>query len=127
MTRVEKHMGGDREMLAYLKTRIPVVHMSNIFLRDIQYGIHAYLRERGVRARYPEAEAAARAFVERLERQSILVPIDGQSWAVNFPDYKTPPTKPAPSAKAAAPARPAPPAKPQAAPASAAPQAERER
>ena len=114
MSRIQKHLGNDRELLAYLKTRFPVYHMSNIFFRDMQYGIHAYLHERGVHARYTETEAAARAFVERLEKQRILVPIDTQSWVVNFPDYKTPPSKPVPAAKpapqaraAAAPATPA--------------------
>lgn len=86
-------------------------HQSNIFFRDIQFGLQTYLRERGVKAGYGPAERVAREFVERMVRQNIFIPIDRQSWVLNFPDYRTPQTKaPAPAkppAKAPAAAAPA--------------------
>ncbi len=100
------------EVLAFLKSRFPLYHRSNVFFRDIQYGIQVFLERRGIRARYPESEAIAREFALALEREGVFVPIDRQSWALNYPEFRTPVTKPAPAAKPAppAPAAPRPPA-----------------
>lgn len=94
-----------REVLAFLKSRSPVYHDSNVFFRDIQYGIQAMLREKGSRVRYPEAERLAGDVIEDLERANVLVRLDRQTWRVNEPGYRTPPVKkPAPPGAAAAPA-----------------------
>ncbi len=95
-----------KETLAVLKSRFPMFHLSNFFFRDVQYGIQEMFRQKGVRITYPEAERIARAFVDSLEREKIFVPIDHQSWAVNYPEYKTPVVKkadvpPKPAAAAA--------------------------
>ena len=96
------------EVLAFLKSRFPLYHKSNVFFRDIQYGIRLFLERNGIRAGYPESETIAHAFVAALERDGILVGIDSQSWALNYPEFRTPVTKPPPSAKPAAPAPAAP-------------------
>jgi hypothetical protein len=89
------------DTLKNLRARFPLYHGSNVFLRDIQYGIQMILRDRGERVSYSAAEKVAHAFVARLEWEKILVPIDGQTWALFYPEFKTPVTKPAPQAKAA--------------------------
>jgi hypothetical protein len=90
------------EVLAFLKSRFPLYDRSNVFFRDIQYGLQLFLREKGIRTKYPRAEQIARQFVGVLEREGILVPIDRQSWALHYPEFRTPP-----AARAAAPAPPA--------------------
>jgi hypothetical protein len=85
----------DMEVLAYLKGRGPIFHQSNIFFRDIQFGIQQMLEERGKKQSYAEAERLARGFVERLEARHILRAVDRQTWVVYHEDYKTPPAKPA--------------------------------
>jgi hypothetical protein len=77
-------------VLKDLKARVAVYHQSNIFFRDIQYGIQAMLREQGIRVRYTEAERLAREFVERMEQENIFVAIDRQTWALRYPEFKTP-------------------------------------
>lgn len=106
------------EVLAFLKTQFPLYHQSNIFFRDIQYGLQLYLKRKGIKAGYPESEKIAREFVAGLEGEKILVAIDRQSWALHYPQFQTPPTRPSPAARPAAAAPPAarPPA-PQQAPA----------
>lgn len=89
-----------QETLKSLRTRFPLYHGSNLFLRDIQYGIQMMLRDRGKRVSYSAAEKVAHALVARLEKEKILVPIDRQTWALFYPEFKTPVTKPAPQAKA---------------------------
>jgi hypothetical protein len=95
---VEKYV----EVLRYLKSRFPMYHCSNFFFRDVQYGIKAMLEERGVRVSYVEAEASARAFVEKLEREKIFSPIDRQTWVVRYPDFRTESVRPAAPAKTGA-------------------------
>jgi hypothetical protein len=92
------------EVLAFLKSRFPLYHQSNVFFRDIQYGIQLFLERKGIKARYPEAEQIAHEFVSALERERILVAVDRQSWALNYPEFRTPSSKPVPAARPAAPA-----------------------
>ena len=108
MNRVEFVLKNSRDVLDFLRTRFPVFHRSNLFLRDVQYGIQAMFVQKGVRVSYADAEEIAGAFVEKLEKDKILVPIDRQSWVVHYPDYRTPVRKKA-EAPAAVPGKPAPP------------------
>jgi hypothetical protein len=96
-----------KEVLAYLKTRLPIYHLSNLFFRDLQFGIQAMFREKGARLGYTESEKLARTFVEGAERAQIFTPIDGQSWRVNYPEFRLPQRK-KPAAKPKPAARPAP-------------------
>jgi hypothetical protein len=92
------------EVLTFLKSRFPLYHHSNIFFRDIQYGIQLFLERKKINARYPEAEQIAHEFVSALEREGVLIAIDRQSWSLNYPEFRTPSSKPAPAARPAAPA-----------------------
>jgi hypothetical protein len=86
-------LANDKEVLRYLKTRFPVYHLSNVFFRDIHYGIIEYLREHKMPVRYPDAEKIARAFIERLEHEKIFRQMDHQTWMVQYPDFRTPQVK----------------------------------
>jgi hypothetical protein len=101
-------LSNDKEVFSFLKNHYPVYHLSNIFFRDVQFGIQKMFEEREERVNYKQAEKIARAFVEKLEKQKILNRIDTQSWAVNYPDYKTVSRKPAAPAKPEASAKPVP-------------------
>lgn len=96
-----------KEVLTYLKSRFPMYHLSNFFFRDIQFGIQAMFRQKGSKLGYTEAEKLARKFVEEAERTRIFTPIDGQTWRVNYPEYRKPQTN-KPAAKPKPAARPAP-------------------
>jgi hypothetical protein len=76
------------EVLNYLRSQFPMFHLSNFFFRDVQYGIMAMFRERGVKVDYREAERSARAFVEKVEREKIFAPIDRQTWVVRYPGFR---------------------------------------
>jgi hypothetical protein len=107
VNRTEFVLNNSRDVLDFLRTRFPVYDRSNLFLRDVQYGIQAMFIQRGVRVNYSDAEAIAGAFVEKLEKEKILVPIDHMSWVVHYPDYRTPVRKKA-EAPASVPAKTAP-------------------
>jgi len=94
-------LDNEMEVLTFLKARYPLYHLSNVFFRDIQYGIQLLLERKEMAVGYTDAEKIARAFVDQLAKSKILTPIDAQSWVLNYPDFRKPPVKPA------APARPA--------------------
>jgi hypothetical protein len=89
------------DILAFLKTRFPLYDKSNVFFRDIQYGIQVFLGRKGIKAGYPESEKIAREFASLMEREGVFVAIDRQSWALHYPEFRTPPSKPAPVAPVA--------------------------
>lgn len=113
MKQLDYVLNNEKEALAFLKTQYPMYHLSNVFFRDVQYGIQTMFERRGEKVGYPDAEKVARAFVEKLEKQKVFIRIDNQSWVLDYPEYKTVATKPA------APAKPAPGAAPAKSPAAA--------
>ncbi|MBX2989712.1 MAG: hypothetical protein KF749_00940 [Bacteroidetes bacterium] len=117
MKQLDYVLSNEKEVLAFIRSYYPMYHLSNIFFRDVQYGIQKMFERRGERLNYAKAEEAARAFVEKLERNKILNRIDNQSWVLNYPEYKKPTVTPA------APAKPAPGAAPAKSPASTTPRA----
>lgn len=86
-------LANDKEILRYLKARFPIYHLSNVFFRDVHYGIMEYLRERKMPVRYPDAEKIARTFIEKLEHERILRQVDHQTWMVQYADFRTPQVK----------------------------------
>lgn len=90
MTKYERLIGSERDLLAYLRSSFPMYHQSNFFFRDIQTGVADLLRSKGVHVRADQAETIARSYVERLEKARLFVAIDRQTWAVNVPEFRTP-------------------------------------
>ena len=115
MKPLEYVTNNEKEVLAFLRTQYPLYHLSNVFFRDVQYGIQTMFERRGEKVGYQDAEKVAHAFVEKLVNQKIFTPIDRQSWVLNYPEYKTVATKPS------APAKPAPGAAPVKSPAASRP------
>lgn len=107
MKQREYVLNNDKEVLAFLKSQYPLYHLSNLFFRDVQYGIQKLFERRGEKLSYPNAEKIAREFVGKLEKEKLLSKIDQQSWVLNYPEYKKPVVTPAAAAKPAAGAAPA--------------------
>jgi hypothetical protein len=101
-----------KEVLQFLKQRYPLFHLSNVFFRDLHYGVREYLEQNGMKIGYAEAEGAARDFIQHLEGEKILVPVDRQTWTLHYPEFQKPKVK-APEPVKPAPKPPAPPSKPQ--------------
>jgi hypothetical protein len=97
MTTAMKHLdlvlNSYHDVLDFLKEKYPVYHFSNIFFRDVHYGIRAYLKERKINVSYRQGEEIASAFLEKLERERIATKLDLQTWAVRYEKFKTPVTK----------------------------------
>jgi hypothetical protein len=100
----------DREFLTFLKTRVPVFHLSNIFFRDVHYAAMAFLEKEHIKVRYTEAEALTQSLIQKFVQEKVLGPVDYQTWVVQYPEFRTPVRKQA--APPAAPAKASPAAPP---------------
>lgn len=93
-----------KQFLNFLKGRYNLFHMSNVFFRDIHYGVMAYLEMNNLGTSYASAETLTRSVVDGLAKKGILLQIDPQTFVLTYPEFKKPAVvKPAP-AKPAAPA-----------------------
>jgi len=102
MKKVEEILENEADVLSFLRSRYPLHHLSNVFFRDLQYGIQTMLEWKGLKVGYSDAERYARTFAEKLEKKKMLVPIDQQSWVLHNEQYKTVSAKKPVAAKPAA-------------------------
>ncbi len=99
----------NKEVWNLLKSKYKLFHLSNVFFRDLHYGVMTYLQLKGVTYGYAEAEQLTRLWIESLEKAGLLRKIEGDAYMLNNPEFKKPAVKPAVATK------PAPAAKPSAA------------
>ena len=90
------------EFLLHLREEFTVIHNSNFFFRDLQYGVMSFLRSRGKKAGFDEADRIARETAGRFVADGIFTKVDDRSWRVNYPRFALPRVEKAPAAKAAA-------------------------
>lgn len=93
--------------LASLKAKYHLYHASNVFFRDLHFGVIAFLESRKVRLTYSSSEDLTREVIRALEASGILRKIDDRSWLLEYPEYRKESTKPAPAEKPSAQPKPA--------------------
>jgi hypothetical protein len=102
------------EFLLFLREKYQhmIIHNSNVFFRDLHYGVMAFLGSKGSKAGYNDAEPLARVLAARFVSEGVFTEVDHQSWRVNYPRFALPrvekPAAPAPAASPAAGAAPQP-------------------
>ena len=105
-----------KELLTFLKSRYHLYHLSNVFFRDLHYGVMAFAVRNGKTLSYAEGERLTKGWVASLESSGVLRRLDDRTWLLRYPEFKLVAAKPAVPAKpAAAPGTPLP-QKPAAAP-----------
>jgi len=77
----------EKTVLNYLKVRYPLYHKSNVFFRDIQFGIKHYLESREIKLTYTESEVLAQEFINHLQTKGILKKISNQIYLLNYPEF----------------------------------------
>ncbi len=88
-----------REVLNFLKKNYPLYHLSNVFFRDIQFGMIKYFESKNQKLQLRHAERVAIGFIEFLKKQKILFQINEVTWKLNYPDFVAkPPVQKQPSA-----------------------------
>ena len=79
-----------KEFLKHLKSKFVLIHLSNLFFRDLQYGVLSYLHDHGRNVSYKAADRIAREVAAGLEQDGILKKIDHQSWLLHYPEFALP-------------------------------------
>ena len=79
----------DKQFLTFLKAKYPLFHKSNFFYRDFQYGIRKYMELKGIDITYSEADKLAKELASSFEQQEIFIPVNSQSWTLNYPEFVT--------------------------------------
>lgn len=98
----------DREFLEFLHSRYHLIHASNVFFRDLHYGVMTFLERQKLEQGYVEAEATTREVIAHFETTGVLQALDERTWMVTHEEFRLPQKKAAaPPAKPAA-AAPAP-------------------
>jgi hypothetical protein len=95
------------EFLIFLREKFPhmIIHNSNVFFRDLHYGVMAFLGSKGSKTGYNDAEPLARDLALRFVSEGVFTEVDHQSWRVNYPQFALPRAeKPAAAAPPVAPA-----------------------
>jgi hypothetical protein len=90
MNEVDVILKNKTEFLKYLKSKITLIHQSNIFFRDFHYGLMNYLQEHGKKLKYTDGEKVARELGQAFEKEGIFRKIDHQSWLLNYPEFALP-------------------------------------
>ncbi len=83
----------EKEFLLFLKSKFALFHLSNVFFRDIHYGVWEYLEQQSMKLRYDEAERVALEIVRVFEEKNILRRLNERTWLLNYPEFKLAPIK----------------------------------
>lgn len=80
-------IGNQVEFLNYMKTRAQLIHLSNIFFRDLHFAVMEFLKQKKVTVGQTEAETVAREVALHFEKKNILKKLNMQTWMLNYSDY----------------------------------------
>ena len=88
-------IGSEHELFDFMKQDgLPVYHLSNMFLRDIQYAIRDYHRlHEGKDIGTRKSDELADAFVKDLVQRGVLIPRGEKTWLLNDDRYLLPTQK----------------------------------
>lgn len=85
-------VGKEKELFTFMKQRgYPVYHMSNMFLRDIQYGIRDYYRTTfGKDIGSRKSDTFAENFIADMESKGLLRRFTHNTWILLMPEFLNP-------------------------------------
>ncbi len=77
----------DTGFLIFMKSKFPLYHQSNIFFRDLHYGVMEFLEKKKVTTTYSEGEQIAREIAVHFEKKNIFKKVNQQGWVLLYPDF----------------------------------------
>lgn len=80
-------IGNQVEFLNFMRTRAQLIHLSNIFFRDLHFAVMEFLRQKKVAVSQTEAETVAREVALHFEKRNIFKKLNMQTWMLNYTDY----------------------------------------
>jgi hypothetical protein len=79
-----------KDFLKYLKSKFPLYHLSNVFFRDLHYGVMSYLMAYKKKLKYYDAEEVTRGVIAEFEKAGLLKKVDHQTWLLVYPEFQLP-------------------------------------
>jgi hypothetical protein len=80
-------IGNQVEFLNFMRTRAQLIHLSNLFFRDLHFAVMEFLRKKNVAVGQTEAEHVAREVAVHFEKRNIFKKLNMQTWMLNYADY----------------------------------------
>jgi hypothetical protein len=80
-------IGNQIEFLNFMRTRAPLFHLSNLFLRDLHFAAVEFLKKKKVKVGQTEAEQVAREVGLHFEKKNMFKKLDANTWMLNYPDF----------------------------------------
>jgi hypothetical protein len=74
--------------LNYMKSIFPVFHKSNVFFRDIQYGIKHFFEQKNIKTTYTEIDKLGDSIINLLEQKGIFEKLEPNIWKLNYPEFE---------------------------------------
>ncbi len=80
-------IGNQVEFMNFMRTRAQLIHLSNVFFRDLHFAVMEFLKKKNVSVGQTEAETVAREIAVHFEKRNIFKKMNMQTWMLNYPDY----------------------------------------
>ncbi|MEW5798046.1 MAG: hypothetical protein AB1728_03465 [Bacteroidota bacterium] len=80
-------IGNQVEFLQFMRSRAPLYHLSNLFLRDLHFSVMEFLKKKGMSVGQTEAEKIAREIALHLEKKNVLKKLNSTTWVLNYTDF----------------------------------------
>ena len=80
-------IGNQVEFLNFMKSRAQLIHLSNVFFRDLHFAVMEFLKKKNVKVGQTEAEMVAREIASHFEKKNIFKKLNTQTWMLNYTDY----------------------------------------
>lgn len=86
------------QFFSFMKEKYPFFNKSNVFLRDLQYGVKNFFERKSVKLSYKDVEETTLQLIRLLEKDGILFKLSENTWKLNYATKEEPKpaeTKPA--------------------------------
>jgi hypothetical protein len=80
-------IGNQVEFMNFMKTRAQLIHLSNVFFRDLHFAVMEFLKKKNVQLGQTEGEQVAREVALHFEKKNIFKRLNMQTWMLNYSDY----------------------------------------
>lgn len=74
------------QFFSYMKEKYPFYNNSNVFLRDIQYGIKNFFEKKSVKLSFSEVYELAAELINLMEKQGVFFKLSDNTWKLNYSD-----------------------------------------
>ena len=84
MNYLNELVSNEEVFLKYLNEKFPFVSKSNFFLRDLQYGITYYFKNKGKKLKLTQTESLALEFASHLVEANHATTVSKNTWRLNY-------------------------------------------